>query len=216
MPDGKGGCRGGQGCRRTACRPGWRGGRAAATQEGQGEPWTAIKGRYRIETPKGRKAGSAATPCCCPPPVLPAASGAAATHGRWFLPISLCHECSTRKTSRGTTMASTTGRLSPSRRRTTPRACWRRAPLPRSSPSTGVRLFALALPSAAGVCVQSQRGCCFKHRRVKRGDFAAAAALPAEHCRLPCRPPHPHSRAGIHWRPHVALQRSTCVRCGRP
>lgn len=44
---------------------------------------------------------------------------------------------STKNQSHGTMTASTTGASIPLPRRTTPRACWRKAALPCSSPSTG-------------------------------------------------------------------------------
>ena len=81
---------------------------------------------YRAAPGGGRRRGAAWQWPQCPPACF--TGGASAPHTR----------CSTARRSRGTWMASITGRWSPSRRRTTPRACWRRVPLPHSSQSTEV------------------------------------------------------------------------------
>jgi hypothetical protein len=89
--------------------------------------------------------------CWLPPP-------AAASRPRQPTTLYGLAACSTGSLSRGIMMASTTGRLSPSRRTTTLLACWRRAHLPPSFLSTAVRALAQlthAFPRAARQAVGS-------------------------------------------------------------
>lgn len=97
--------------------------------------------------------------------------------------------CSTESPSRGTTMASTTGRLSLSRRMTTRQACWRRAPSPPCSPNTEVGSRCSPLHA--------------EHSR------RAASAWHVHGLRE-------RSNGGVMLRLPSRLQRSTYARCGQP
>ncbi len=92
-------------------------------------------------------------------------------------PVSPCPLCSTRRTSLGITRALTTGRSSPSKRRTTPQACWRRAPSPRSSQSTAVRPYDQALHGTVHGARASGQPCVFRcrheHHTVMTGGLAS-------------------------------------------